>query len=228
MEFFDAIKTRRSVRVFTETPVPDEVMARALDAALIAPNSSNMQTWQFLQVSSPETKAKLVKACFSQNAAKTAQELVVVVANISLWKRNRSEMLRVLTESKAPKFAFDYYGKLVPLTYGFTWLAPLKWLLLSLIGLVRPITRRPSKRDMQEVAITSAALAAQNFMLALTAQGFASCPMGGFDEVRVKKMLRLTRNSRVVMVIGIGEADPLKGLYGPQVRFNRDWFVARV
>ena len=31
-----------------------------------------------------------LKACFSQNAAKTAQELIVAVSRIDTWKRNRN------------------------------------------------------------------------------------------------------------------------------------------
>ena len=229
MDFFDAVKARRSVRVFTKTPVPKEVIERSIDAALLAPNSSNLQTWEFVWVNSPEKKAKLAEACLSQAAAATAQELIVVVANVSLWKKNRKEMLKTLEEAKAPKFALDYYGKLVPFFYGFTWLAPIKWIIFNAVGLFKPTPRRPwSGRDLQEVAIKSAALASENLMLALAAQGFASCPIEGFDEVRVKKMLRLNHGSRVVMVLGIGEADPQKGIFGPQVRFNREWFVSRV
>ena len=45
MEFFEVVKARRSVRQYTEEPVPEEVIQKALDAALIAPNSSNLQSW---------------------------------------------------------------------------------------------------------------------------------------------------------------------------------------
>ena len=88
MEFFEAVKTRRSIRKYTSTPVPAEVIQKALDAALIAPNSSNLQTWEFYWVRTSEVKKKLVESCMSQSAARTAQELVVVVANPSLWKKN--------------------------------------------------------------------------------------------------------------------------------------------
>ena len=229
MDFFEAVKIRRSVRRFTAKPVPAEVVTRAIDAALLAPNSSNMQTWEFFWVKSPEKKEKLVQACLSQSAAGTAQELVVVVANLSLWKQNQKEMIKLLTDNKGPKFAFDYYGKLIPFVYGFRFLAPIKFLMFNLLGLFRPMMRRPwSTRDLQEVAIKSAALASENLMLAISAQGYGTCPREGFDERRVKKLMRLNCRSRVVMVIGIGEPDPEKGIFGPQIRFNRDRFVHEV
>ena len=229
MDFFEAVKNRRSIRRYTDKPVPAEVIEKALDAALLAPNSSNLQTWQFFWVRSPEKKQKLIEACLNQSAARTAQELVVVVANPSLWKKTNPEMIKFVSNVKAPKLVQTYYQKLVPLTYGFAWLAPLKWIIFNAIGLFQPITRRPlGYRDIQEVSIKSAALASENFMLAITAQGFATCPMEGLDEWRVKRLLNLACGSRVVMAISVGEGDAVKGTWGPQVRFNRDWFVKEV
>ena len=229
MEFFDTIKARRSIRKYTAKAVPEEVIEKALDAALLAPNSSNLQTWEFYWVRSPEKKQKLIEACLSQSAARTAQELIVVVANPALWKKTNPEMIKFIASVKAPKLVLTYYQKLVPMTYGLSFLAPLKWILFNAIGLFRPITRGPvSFRDIQEVSMKSAALASENFMIAISAQGFATCPMEGFDERRVKKLLKLSCMTRVVMAISVGEADEKRGTWGPQVRFNREWFVKKV
>ena len=43
----------------------------------------------FLLDTKSRKKEQMVEACFSQNAAKTAKELVVAVARIDTWKRNR-------------------------------------------------------------------------------------------------------------------------------------------
>lgn len=229
MEFFEAVQVRRSIRKYTLKPVPENVIGKALDAALLAPNSSNMQTWEFYWVRSPQEKAKLVEACLSQSAARTAQELVVVVANPSLWKKTNPEMSKFTQSIKAPKMVQAYYKKLIPLTYGWTVLAPLKWAFFNLAGLFRPMTRRPvTFRDIQEISIKSAALASENFMLAIVAQGFACCPMEGLDESRVRKLLKLSWGSRVVMVISVGEEESGRGTWGPQVRFDRSWFVKEV
>ena len=59
--------------------------------------------------------------------------------------------------------------------------------------------------------------AGENFVLALTAQGVSSCMMEGFDEGRVKRLLRLNSSTRVAMVIAIGYAAN-KGTWGPQWR----------
>lgn len=48
MDFFEVVQKRRSVRKFTATAVPEAVIEKAIDAALIAPNSSNLQPWEFI------------------------------------------------------------------------------------------------------------------------------------------------------------------------------------
>jgi len=47
MDFFEAVNKRRSVRKFTNTEVPEDVMRKCLKASLQAPNSSNLQPWEF-------------------------------------------------------------------------------------------------------------------------------------------------------------------------------------
>ncbi len=66
----------------------------------------------------------------------------------------------------------------------------------------------------------SCALACENFMLAIAAQEFDTCPMEGFDESRVKRLLRLGRRASVVMVISVGRRDP-RGLWGERFRLPR-------
>ena len=42
-------------------------------------------------------------------------------------------------------------------------------------------------------------------MMSLVAEGFDSCPMEGFDEKRIKKILKLNWACHVVMIFGIGK-----------------------
>ncbi|MFE5396162.1 nitroreductase [Streptomyces sp. NPDC056568] len=45
MDVYEAVETRRSVRRFTDRPVPREVLRRVLSAAAWAPSGSNLQPW---------------------------------------------------------------------------------------------------------------------------------------------------------------------------------------
>ncbi|MFN8943930.1 MAG: nitroreductase family protein [Pseudobdellovibrionaceae bacterium] len=221
MDFFEVIEKRRSIRRFTETVFPDDKIKQAIDAAILAPNSSNTQTWDFFWIKTPAIRDKVVEACLSQSAARTATQLVVFTSNRKHWKRSQRPLMKYLESVNAPKQVQDYYKKLIPLTYRaglFSVFAPLKWILANGIGLFRPMLRGPySNRDIQEVATKSSALAAENFVLAITALGGASCMMEGFDESRLKAILKLSSSTKITMVIGIGYEAEL-GTWGPRFR----------
>ena len=92
--FRKVITSRRSVRKFTSKPIPKAVLDDCLDMALLAPCSSGLQQWEFYVVRSADKKAKLVKACMSQLAAKTAAELIVCVARTDRVDEFAKKMLR--------------------------------------------------------------------------------------------------------------------------------------
>lgn len=231
-EFEKVICSRRSVRVYEATPVPESVIQKAIDHALLAPNSSNLQPWRFIWVKSTEKKQALVKACLSQSAAKTAQELIVITARTRAWEGIRTQMLKTMEENNAPEGAKSYYKSIVPLAYG---LGPMnlkglaKKVMVFFRGLKQPTPRIPtSKADMRVWAHKSAALACENIMLSLRAQGYDTCPMEGFDEVLVQKILGSElreRGQEICMVISVG-IRAKNGIYGPQIRMPREQFVA--
>ena len=56
-----AIKGRRSIRQYKETPVPQELIRKILEAGTYAPSGKNSQPWRF-QVFTGEPKVKLTDA----------------------------------------------------------------------------------------------------------------------------------------------------------------------
>jgi nitroreductase len=59
MDIYEALYTTRAMRRVKPDPIPDEVQAKILDAAIRAPTGGNAQNWRFLLVDDPEVKAKL-------------------------------------------------------------------------------------------------------------------------------------------------------------------------
>ena len=222
-EFEKVVRSRRSTRVYSDTRIPELVMRNCLELATLAPNSSNLQCWEFYWVRDSIKKRELVKFCLGQPAAATAQELVVCVARLDTWKRNSKLILQHLTanESEAPQSKLHYHRRIVPLAYGhgpFYILGPLKKLAIALLGLTRIVPRGPAgKSDMRVWAHKSTALACENLMLSLRAYGFDSCPMEGIDERRIQKLLDLPRSAEVCMVISAGKRAK-NGIYDKQFR----------
>ena len=58
-DFYSDIDRRRTVRDFSDRPVPRDIIETALKAANTAPSGANLQPWHFAVVSGPETKRKI-------------------------------------------------------------------------------------------------------------------------------------------------------------------------
>lgn len=56
------MRTRRSIRQFSDEPVPRELIEAALAVAGTAPSGANQQPWTFVVVSDPEVKARIREA----------------------------------------------------------------------------------------------------------------------------------------------------------------------
>lgn len=60
--FYHFMDRRRSLRVFSDTPVPRDVIENLIRTASTAPSGAHMQPWTFCAVSSAEIKSKIREA----------------------------------------------------------------------------------------------------------------------------------------------------------------------
>ena len=229
--FRKVVESRRSVRKFTDTAIPAEVLDACLDLALLAPNSSNLQPWTFYVVQDAAKKKQLVKACLGQLAAKTAAELIVCVARTDRIDEMAKRNLTEFPWPTPPSLVQKYY-KFIPYNYKTGYFNTLGKARRVAFGVARRFNRQlpvtafqPS--DTKLWASKTTALACQNLVLALRAYGFDSCMMEGFDEPMVQKLLGLNAHQYPVMVIGAGER-AADGVFFPQYRFDRELFIQKV
>ena len=68
------------------------------------------------------------------------------------------------------------------------------------------------------------ALAAENLMLAFQSHGYATCPMEGFDEVRLRQTLYIPRQAIPIMLLAVGKQGD-KAIYNPRLRFPLEQHV---
>ena len=231
-EFDKIVRIRRSVRRYKKTEINDDDVKDSILHASLAPNSSNLQLWEFYHVTSEKLMNRISEACFNQPAARTANQFVVIVTRKDLWNKRRIFNINTIknktlnTSDKSLKnrdLALKYYKYLIPTIYKefFGLLGYIRYVNAMIIGLFRPIYRQVTNSDMRVVAHKSSALAAQNFMLSMTSKGYDTCPMEGFDSLRVKRILSLPYSSEINMVISCGIRDD-DGVYGKQIRVPFD------
>ena len=226
-EFQEIVQLRRSNRSFDPNyEISEEVMERCLKNAILSPNSSNLQLWEFQWIQSPMLLQKLIPLCLNQSAAKTAKHMVVFITRKDKWRERAKWNYERIKEGikgepkKIQKKGLDYYKKLIPIVYmddGIGIFSQLRRLTSFLLGIRKPFYRLGGKAEQRIVVHKSCALAAQTFMLSVAAEGFHSCPMEGFDKKRVKKLLTLPRGAEINMIVSVGKGTE-KGIWGPRFR----------
>jgi len=81
MDFFDVVKTRKSVRAFKKQKIEPEVMMRLLEAVRSCPTAGNLQAYQVYLVETPEMIKSLAKAAYGQTCVSGARAVLVFLTD---------------------------------------------------------------------------------------------------------------------------------------------------
>ena len=76
----DFIMTRRSIRQYTDQPVPEELVTELLRAAMAAPSAKNQQPWHFVVVRDKRQLESIAQSTPYSGMTRDAQLAVVVCA----------------------------------------------------------------------------------------------------------------------------------------------------
>jgi nitroreductase len=128
MTLEEIIHHRRSIRHYKDVPIDSKKVQHCIELATLAPNSSNMQLWEFYHVTNPEILKKLSVACLGQKAAATAQQMVVFVTRQDLYRQRAKKMMAMEIQNvlkNSPKERQEkriknwkmYYGRIMPFLY---------------------------------------------------------------------------------------------------------------
>ncbi len=228
---------RRSIRDYqSDNHLDTEKVKHCLELATLAPNSSNMQLWEFYHITDKGLIQKMAHASLSQNAVASANQLVVFVTRGDLYRSRAKQVLdfqRGNIKRNSPrdrqagriKKSEVYYGKLMPLVYArfFGLVGLFRKTLTVSVSLFRPMFTDSSECDQRIVVHKSCALAAQTFMIAMANEGYDTCAIEGFDSRRVKKLLKLPSGAEINMLIPCGIRNGDKAVHGERYRvpFNQ-------
>lgn len=149
MDFTELVRTRRSLRRYTDQPIPYELLKQLLEAANWAPSAHNRQPWRFAVTTTADVKHRLAAAM----GEKLRQDLAA--------DRLPPEMIE--------KDAARSYARI-------TGAAALICLCLSMVDMdAYPDETRALNEHV--MAIQSTAMAGQNLLLAAHAAGLGACWM---------------------------------------------------
>lgn len=107
MDLFEAIETRCTVRKFKDDNIPLEDIKTIINAARLAPSSTNAQTWHYLVIYNDEIKQKMKKAIadkydeiLSWEESKDKQDSISHYKNYSTFFTDAPVNIAVLMEEK--------------------------------------------------------------------------------------------------------------------------------
>lgn len=83
MSVLDVIRSRGSIRRYEDKSIPRDVLLKILEAARLAQSAANRQPWEFIVVTDPSIKSKLVKASRNQGFVGEAAAVIVCLADPS-------------------------------------------------------------------------------------------------------------------------------------------------
>ncbi len=234
MTLEEIIHYRRSVRHYKNVPIDTEKVKHCIELATLAPNSSNMQLWEFYHITNPDILQKLAVACLGQESATTARQMVVFVTRQDLNRKRAKKIMALETqnvqknsppqkqEKRIKKWQW-YYGMVMPVLYarllGIAGL--IRTIVVNIVGVFRTIIYQVSESDVRVVVHKTCALAAQTFMLAMANEQYDTCPMEGFDSRRVKRILKLPYGAEINMIVSCGIREE-RGVWGDRMRIPFD------
>src|SRR5262249_27331968 len=174
MDVYEAVTSRRSVRGFTDQPVPREVIERVLSAAAWAPSGSNIQPWHIYVVTGASL-AQLKKLAIERVAAGVPWDEREFVMN--------PPALKTPYEERRSGFGKERYSALG--------IAREDWEARQRAGIAnRNCFGAPDAlvcyidRDLGLPQWADLGMYLQTVMLLLRAEGLHSCPQMAWSQVR--------------------------------------------
>ncbi|MEM9469709.1 MAG: nitroreductase family protein [Pseudomonadota bacterium] len=180
MKVSDALEARRAIKHFDAShQMPEDEYKKMMELVLKSPTSFNIQNWRFVRVTDVEKREAIRAASWDQAQVTDASVLFLLCADLKSWEKSPEHYWR-----DAPQ---EVQEMLVPMIG--TFYEGREWI-------------------QRDEAMRSVGIASQSLMLLAKEMGYDSCPMIGFDQDAVAKIINLPDDHAIGMMLTIGK--PLK------------------
>jgi nitroreductase len=181
MDFYDAVKKRRTVREFQEKPVPEAAVRRALAAGLRAPCNAHLKSWQFILLRDLEKRDRAVIDGLKARDMKDREEIERFVSRF-----DDAELKKV-------------YRRSLPRQQSMMLEAP------ELLLVCYKMKALAECRTLFELnPLASAWMCVENIMLALAAEGLYGCTYTPYASTGLKAFLGVPEGFEIAAVIPFG------------------------
>ncbi|TYZ66571.1 hypothetical protein PybrP1_013037, partial [[Pythium] brassicae (nom. inval.)] len=188
----EAITSRRAVRAYAPTPIPDAVLAEVLRLTQRAPTAYNMQPYSVVVLRDQADREKIVDAMLGPNGDKVKEAPVVVVFAADTRPSQRVPRIqKLLRDNGTPEMMVDYIPEAVAMFSGDKIYSPND-----------ELSDEPST-DPKTLAwaYKQTTFAAATFLYTAHASGLVTSPMEGFDGAKLRAALEIPDRYSIPVVI---------------------------
>jgi len=187
--FSEALVERRATLSFDGSPIPDAIISKIIKAGIESPSAFNLQPWRFIVVRNQDQKKLLRAAAMGQAKVEEASAVIVCCGDLNASRGDSLE--DILAESAKHGFT-EQQNTMMREFIGKSFAAPAG----NAMGLTPDYAVWVNRQVM--IAFTSMMWMAETL-------GYDTAPMEGFFEDKVKSLLEIPDQVRVVALLGIGK-----------------------
>ncbi|MEI7576437.1 MAG: nitroreductase family protein [Armatimonadota bacterium] len=182
MNVRETIETRRSIPFFDPSvKIPKEEILRLCNLANLSPSSMNLQPWEFIVCTTPESKQKLREVSYNQPKITDASAMIILLGNLEHHLHAAD-----VVESQIRN---GYFGE----ERRESWIQ-------SALG-----AYADNAQKQRDEAFRGGSLWAMTLMLAAHEAGWDSAPLGGFVPEQVSEVFSIPETHIPVLLIALGK-----------------------
>jgi nitroreductase len=182
MDFLEAMNFRHACKVFAEgEKIPKKLLENILEVGRLSPSSFGMEPWELLVIQSQEIKEALRPSCWNQVQITSCSDLLVFVTKNRLIEPGSEYVEQMFKRKNMPQEMFETYMKIYT----------------DFLG----AKAEGNPNFYKDWAAKQAYIAAGNMMTYAATEGIDSCPIEGFDQKEVEKILGIDTNEKSVTLI---------------------------
>lgn len=183
MNYLEALSRRYSVKKFNKEIIPQEVLHNILESGKLSASSLGLQPYKILVVESEEMKQKLIPAFYNPSQISTCSHLIVIISK------------KTIDEN----YIRGYFNNISEVRN-----IPLENLDLFKNSISQHIVQK-SQDEIFNWAEKQSYIVLANLMYAAAIENIDTCPMEGFREDLIEKILDINpETEKVTVTLAIG------------------------
>ena len=190
-----AIESRHSIRQFIQQPIHKQDIENIFKLVRLSPSAWNLQPWRFHVVTDVDLKNKLEEAAYGQKQVTSAPAVIIVTSDME-------DVLANIADTVHPGLSEERKEEEV--------------------ATLSALFNGMSVEERGQWGLTQTNIAFGILMTAVQGYGYASNPMLGFDQEKVRELLNLPKHVLFAGILPIGKPD---GEGYPHHRFNLEKIV---